>query len=87
LKRAQTIIERQVTHMALLLDDLLDVARITQGKLQLKKATVGLIDVIDAAVEAVPPGIKCQASRAFLEFAGQSSPSSCRFSTPVTSPL
>ena len=35
LKRAQLIIERQVTHMALLLDDLLDIARITQGKLQL----------------------------------------------------
>ncbi len=29
---AQLIVERQVTHMALLLDDLLDIARITQGK-------------------------------------------------------
>ena len=55
LQRAQLIIERQVTHMALLLDDLLDVARITQGKLQLKKETVALIDVVDAAVEAVRP--------------------------------
>ena len=55
LQRAQGIIERQVTHMALLLDDLLDVARITQGKLQLKKASVALFDVVDAAVEAVRP--------------------------------
>ena len=43
LKQAQLIIERQVTHMALLLDDLLDIARITQGKLQLKKETLALI--------------------------------------------
>ena len=55
LKRAQLIIERQVTHMALLLDDLLDVARITQGKLKLKKAMLALIDVVDAAVEAIRP--------------------------------
>jgi CheY-like chemotaxis protein len=55
LQRAQVIIERQVTHMALLLDDLLDIARITQGKLQLKKAPVALLDVVDAAVEAARP--------------------------------
>jgi CheY-like chemotaxis protein len=55
LQRAQTIIERQVTHMALLLDDLLDIARITQGKLNLKKEPVVLFDVVDAAVEAARP--------------------------------
>jgi PAS domain S-box-containing protein len=55
LQRAQIIIERQVTHMALLLDDLLDIARITQGKLQLKKGPVALFDVVDAAVEAARP--------------------------------
>jgi len=55
LKRAQLIIERQATHMALLLDDLLDIARITQGKLQLKKQTLALSDVVDAAVEAARP--------------------------------
>jgi signal transduction histidine kinase/ActR/RegA family two-component response regulator len=55
LQQAQRIVERQVTHMALLLDDLLDIARITQGKLQLKKETLSLIPVIDAAVEAVRP--------------------------------
>jgi two-component system CheB/CheR fusion protein len=54
-QRAQIIIERQVTHMALLLDDLLDIARITQRKLTLKKGTVALFDVVDAAVEAVRP--------------------------------
>ena len=57
LQRAQIIIERQVAHMALLLDDLLDIARITQGKLQLKKVTVALFEVVDAAVEAVRPAL------------------------------
>ena len=55
LKRAQSIIERQLNRMALLLDDLLDVARITQGKLKLKKEVVILTDLIDAAIESVRP--------------------------------
>lgn len=55
LQQAQLIIERQATHMGLLLDDLLDIARITQGKLQLKRQTVTLFDVVDAAIEAARP--------------------------------
>jgi len=57
LQWAQTVIQRQVGHMALLLDDLLDVARITQGKLELKKTRVTLTDIVDAAVEAARPSI------------------------------
>lgn len=38
LEWAQTVIQRQVKHMAWLLDDLLDIARITQGKLELKNS-------------------------------------------------
>jgi signal transduction histidine kinase len=52
---AQQIVERQVNHMALLLDDLLDIARITRGKLQLKKEELSLFPVVDAAVETVRP--------------------------------
>jgi signal transduction histidine kinase/ActR/RegA family two-component response regulator len=55
LRQSQHIIERQVGHMALLLDDLLDIARITEGKLQLRKETLPLIPMVDAAVEAVRP--------------------------------
>ena len=57
-QQAQAIVERQINHMALLLDDLLDIARITQGKLQLKKETLSLIPVVDAAVEAVRPTLE-----------------------------
>jgi signal transduction histidine kinase len=55
LRQAQMIVERQVNHMSLLLEDLLDIARITQGKLQLKKEIHALVPVVDAAVEAVRP--------------------------------
>lgn len=56
-KWALAVIQRQVQHMALLLDDLLDVARITQGKLELRKRRVTLGSVIDSAVETARPFI------------------------------
>jgi PAS domain S-box-containing protein len=52
---SRRIIQRQVEHMARLLDDLLDVARITRGKLELKVQTVELSAVVDTAAEAVRP--------------------------------
>lgn len=55
LQWAQSVIQRQVKHMAWLLDDLLDVARITQGKLELKKQPITLNSVVDSAVEAARP--------------------------------
>ena len=52
---AGLIMERQVAHMARLIDDLLDVSRITAGKLPLRKAPVFLTDVLDQAVATVRP--------------------------------
>jgi len=49
------VIERQVRHMALLLDDLLDVSRITRGRLVLRRGSNALADMIDAAVETARP--------------------------------
>lgn len=66
LQRAQLIIDRQVTHMALLLDDLLDMARITQGKFELKKETLALADVLDAAVESARPKLDSKHQRLSL---------------------
>jgi PAS domain S-box-containing protein len=54
-QQAEEIIERQVTHMSHLLDDLLDVSRITRGTLQLKKGPTELSSVIAAAVETARP--------------------------------
>ena len=49
------VIERQVRHMALLLDDLLDVSRITRGRLALRCSTNTLHEMIEAAVETARP--------------------------------
>jgi two-component system, sensor histidine kinase len=49
------VIARQVHHMALLLDDLLDVSRITRGQLELKRDYVELASVIEVAVETARP--------------------------------
>lgn len=57
LRRAQSIIARQVSHMSSLLDDLLDVSRITRGALLLKKDYVDVKTLFDAALEAVQPTI------------------------------
>jgi signal transduction histidine kinase/ActR/RegA family two-component response regulator len=54
-KWARDVISRQVRRMALLLDDLLDVSRITRGRLQLKLETVTLASIVDAAVEIARP--------------------------------
>ena len=55
LEWAQGVIQRQVKQMALLLDDLLDVARITQGKLVLKRERVLLQAIVESAVETARP--------------------------------
>ena len=49
------MIERQVQHMSLLLDDLLDVSRITHGTLQLRKQQTDLQSIVSAAVETARP--------------------------------
>ena len=54
-ERERTIIERQVGHLVGLVDDLLDVSRITRGKIELKKDYVELADVVANAVETASP--------------------------------
>ncbi|MET0207994.1 MAG: ATP-binding protein, partial [Burkholderiaceae bacterium] len=54
---SHAVIERQVQHMALLLDDLLDISRITRGALSLRMTEVDLRAVLDAAMETARPAI------------------------------
>jgi CheY-like chemotaxis protein len=49
------IIERQVLHLTRLVDDLLDVSRITQGKIALRRERVDLAGVVDKALELTRP--------------------------------
>ena len=56
--RVQDIMDRQLDHLVHLVDDLLDVARITRGQVDLKPALVPLADVLGAAVETSLPLIE-----------------------------
>jgi signal transduction histidine kinase/ActR/RegA family two-component response regulator len=57
LPRGLSVIERQVGHMARLLDDLLDISRISRGTLPLRKERIEIADVVAHAVEASRPMI------------------------------
>ncbi|MCC6555466.1 MAG: PAS domain S-box protein [Polyangiaceae bacterium] len=50
-QRAREIIDRQVMHMARLIDDLLDVSRITSGKILLRRKLVDVVSLARSAVE------------------------------------
>jgi len=52
------VIDRQVGHMALMLDDLLDVSRITRGAFQLRKVPTELAHVVSAGIEIARPLIE-----------------------------
>ena len=57
-RRASMIIARQAKHMTGLIDDLLDVSRVTRGKVELENAEVDVKDVIADAIEQVRPLIE-----------------------------
>ncbi|HWI84052.1 ATP-binding protein [Ramlibacter sp.] len=52
-QRAQAIIERQVLHLSRLVDDLLDISRISFGTIQLRQETVDLAAVAESARDSV----------------------------------
>ncbi|MCY7320096.1 MAG: HAMP domain-containing histidine kinase, partial [Ramlibacter sp.] len=80
--RERAVIQRQVDHLLRLVDDLLDVARITRGKIELKQARVDIAGVIARAVELAsdlfeqrghhleidsgPPGLVCEGDKTRL---------------------
>jgi PAS domain S-box-containing protein len=57
------VITRQVQHMSLLLDDLLDISRVTRGTLELRLEMAELAAVIDAAIETARPSIDSRRHR------------------------
>jgi len=61
--RARDVITRQVEHLAHLVDDLLDVARISEGKIALRKEDVELGSVIAQAIETAGPLITAREHR------------------------
>ena len=58
LYKERTLIERQVRHLVRLVDDLLDVSRITSGKIELKRERIEISEIIAKAIEMASPLIE-----------------------------
>ena len=54
-RKARDIIERQARHMTRMVDDLLEVGRITRGELQLRRQTLEVAGAVQGAMEATQP--------------------------------
>jgi signal transduction histidine kinase len=65
--RIHDILERQVSHMLRLVDDLLDVSRITRGKIELRRAAIELGDVVARAMEQVRPMLEAKRNQLVLD--------------------
>ncbi|WP_440480596.1 PAS domain-containing sensor histidine kinase [Ramlibacter tataouinensis] len=60
-QRMRDVIDRQLTQMTRLVDDLLDVSRLTTGKIKLRREPVDMADVIARSVETTRPLIESRA--------------------------
>ncbi len=60
-QRTASMMDRQLTHLVRLVDDLLDVSRITHGRLELRTQTLQLTDVLARAIETSRALIEAQA--------------------------
>jgi signal transduction histidine kinase len=66
---AREVIDRQVRSMSWLLDDLLDLSRISRGKVELCKENVGLATIVESAVETARPLIDAKQHRLHIDLA------------------
>lgn len=57
------VIERQLDHLARLVDDLMDVARITRGRVELRRQRLELATIVAMAVETVEPELRRRRQR------------------------
>ena len=65
-RRAGDLLERQVNHMARLVDDLLDVTRIMRGRTELNRSSVEIGAVVGAALETVRPQLDARRQKVGL---------------------
>lgn len=66
-EKERAIIERQAKHLVALVDDLLDVSRVAQGKVQLRKKQVEAAEVIAKAIETASPILEEKLHRLTIE--------------------
>jgi signal transduction histidine kinase len=63
LERVRAMIERQVGHLVKLIDELLDVSRMTTGKVVLQRTTMDLRSAVQQAIEGAQPAVAAAAHR------------------------
>ena len=71
-KRASEIISRQVRHMSSLIDDLLDVSRVTRGQIELDKVAIDAKRIIADALEQIRPLIEAKHHQLTLAMSSES---------------
>ncbi|MDX2091977.1 MAG: ATP-binding protein [Kofleriaceae bacterium] len=67
LRSERTVIERQVRQLVTLVDDLLDVSRITRGMFELEREPVELLDVVTKGVETASPLVESRKHELFVD--------------------
>jgi two-component system, sensor histidine kinase len=68
LQSSREILDHEVGHLTRLIDDLMDVSRITHNRIELRKARLSLVDVLKSAVESARPIIDFHGHRLHLDF-------------------
>lgn len=71
-ERAASLVDRQIKAMSRLIDDLMDVSRINQGKIQLQKSRVSLVALLHDAIDAARPAIDEQRHELTLQLPPES---------------
>ncbi len=59
-EQSRAMMERQLEHLVRLVDDLLDVSRVSRGKIELRKERIDLARIVDAALETSAPAIQAR---------------------------
>ncbi|NKE67165.1 PAS domain S-box protein [Ramlibacter sp. RBP-2] len=71
LRNARDILDRQLTHVTRLVDDLLDIGRLTTGKIRLQREDVSVADLVARAVETARPLIEARRHTLSIELPSQ----------------
>lgn len=69
--RLRGIISRQTRHLARMIDDLLEVSRITRGKIQLRKGSVDFVEIVKQAIHGSQPSIDARKQHVVLALPDQ----------------
>jgi len=72
--RSVAIIRRQIQHLVRLVDDLLDVSRITRGKVELRREPLDLVEIVRNVVDTVRPLAEAKSLSVRLDFPAEPLP-------------